>query len=78
MAEIPYEIQVFAVALVASLVIGLPVRIAGWRASVIAVRGFWRLTRRYRIWILLIALAGMIAGLWSFESIRGLVFGWWS
>lgn len=78
MAEIPYEIQIFAVALVASLVIGLPVRIAGWRASVIAVRGFWRLTRRYRIWILLIALAGMIAGLWSFESIRGLVFGWWS
>lgn len=78
MAEIPYEIQVFAVALVASLVIGLPVRIAGWRASVMAVRGFWRLTRRYRIWILLIALAGMIAGLWSFESIRGLVFGWWS
>jgi len=45
---------------------------------VMAVRGFWRLTRRYRIWILLIALAGMIAGLWSFESIRGLVFGWWS
>jgi hypothetical protein len=78
MAEIPYEIQIFAVALVASLVIGLPVRIAGWRASVIAVRGFWRLTRRYRIWILLIALAGMIAGLWNFESIRGLVFGWWS
>ncbi|GGG89559.1 hypothetical protein GCM10007420_00730 [Glycocaulis albus] len=78
MAEIPYEIQIFAVALVASLVIGLPVRIAGWRASVMAVRGFWRLTRRYRIWILLIALAGMIAGLWSFESIRGLVFGWWS
>ncbi|MGY6661199.1 MAG: hypothetical protein ACXIVO_02665 [Glycocaulis sp.] len=78
MAAIPYEVQIFAVALVTSLVIGLPVRIAGWRASVIAVRGVWRLTRRYRIWIFLIALAGMLAGLWSFESIRGLVFGWWN
>ena len=78
MAAIPYEVQIFAVALLTSLVIGLPVRIAGWRASVIAVRGVWRLTRRYRIWIFLIALAGMLAGLWSFESIRGLVFGWWN
>jgi hypothetical protein len=77
MTALPPELQVFAIALVTSLVIGLPVRIAGWRASVIAVRGFWRLTRRYRIWIFLIALVGMLAGLWSFESIRGLVFGWW-
>lgn len=78
MAAIPYEIQVFAIALVASLAIGLPVRIAGWRATVLAVRGFWRLTRRYRIWIFLIAIIGMLAGLWTFDSIRGLVFGWWN
>lgn len=78
MAEIPNEIQIFAVALVASLVIGLPVRIAGWRASVLAVRGVWRLTRRYRMWIFLIAIIGMLAGAWSFESVRGIVFGWWN
>ncbi|MGP1275765.1 MAG: hypothetical protein ACQRW7_10130 [Caulobacterales bacterium] len=78
MAALPYEVQLFAITLVASLVIGLPVRIAGWRASVLAVQTVWRLTRRYRFWIFLIAIIGMLAGLWTFDSIRGLVFGWWS
>ncbi len=78
MAALPPELQVFAIALAASLIIGLPVRIVGWRASVIAVRGTWRLSRRYRFWIILIALIGVLAGAWSFESIRGLVFGWFS
>ncbi|MFN3835363.1 MAG: hypothetical protein ACK4NO_05635 [Glycocaulis sp.] len=76
MAALPPELQLFAIALAASLVIGLPVRIVGWRASVLAVSAVWRLTRRYRFWILLIALAGVLAGAWSFESVRGLVFGW--
>ncbi|MCH8520993.1 hypothetical protein [Glycocaulis sp.] len=76
MAALPPELQVFAIALAASLIIGLPVRIVGWRASVIAARGVWRLTRRYRIWIMLIALIGVLAGAWSFDSVRSLVFGW--
>lgn len=78
MAALPPELQVFAIALAASLLIGLPVRIAGWRASVMAVSTVWRVTRRYRVWIFLIAIIGMLAGAWSFESIRGIVFGWWS
>lgn len=78
MAALPPELQVFAIALAASLLIGLPVRIAGWRASVMAVSAAWRVTRRYRLWIFLIAIIGMLAGAWSFESIRGIVFGWWS
>jgi len=58
-----------------ALVLGLPLRLYGWRATWGAVRLAWRTVRGYRWWILLILLAGAVLGLWRFEDVRELVFG---
>lgn len=75
MAAWPVELQVFIVALAASLVVGVPVRIVGWRATANAVGFVWRLTRRRRLLILALALLGAAFGLWRFADLGALWSG---
>ena len=70
----PY-VQLLAITLAASLLIGLPVRVFGASATLHAVSLGFQMIRRRKFMILLIALVGALAGLWSFESVRELVFG---
>jgi len=71
-STLAFEIQLAAVALAASLAVGLPVRLAGWRASLAAAGLAWRFARARRWTLILIALAGAGTGLWSLESVREL------
>lgn len=74
MTGLPEEIQIAAIALAASLAIGLPVRIVGWRATLAALRIGLGWANRHRFTVLVVALLGALAGLWSFEQVRDLVF----
>lgn len=78
MITLPAEVQLIAIALAASLAVGLPVRLAGWRATLTAVGLAARFGRQYRFWIAAIALIGAAAGLWSFEAARSALFGGFS
>lgn len=74
MTGLPVEIQIAAIALAASLALGLPVRIVGWRATLAGIRIGLGWANRHRFTVLILALIGAMAGLWSFEQVRDLVF----
>lgn len=74
LAAYPAELVMVALALTASLVIGVPVRIVGWRATLAGINLMWRGVRAHRWKILLVLILGAMAGLWSFETIRDIAF----
>ncbi len=74
LAAYPAELVMVALALTASLAIGVPVRIVGWRATLAGFTLMRRGIRAHRWKILLVLLLGAMAGLWSFDSIRDLAF----
>ncbi|PWE18234.1 hypothetical protein DDZ18_01085 [Marinicauda salina] len=74
-AALPVEVQIVAVALAASLIVGIPVRLFGLAATIGGLRLAFGFARRHRFTVLVIALVGAGAGLWSLESIRELVGG---
>jgi hypothetical protein len=74
LAAYPAELVMVALALTASLAIGVPVRIVGWRATLAGFNLMRRGVRAHRWKILLVLILGAMAGLWSFESIRDLAF----
>lgn len=74
LAAYPAELVMVALALTASLAIGVPVRIAGWRATLAGFNLMRRGVRAHRWKILLVLVLGAMAGLWSFDSIRDLAF----
>jgi len=74
LADYPAELVMVALALTASLVIGVPVRIAGWRATLAGFTLLRRGVRAHRWKILLVLILGAMAGLWRFDSIRDLAF----
>lgn len=61
--------------LAGALLLGVPLRLFGWRAVWGGFRAFLGFLRRYRWRVLLILIIGAIAGLWTFEDARQLVFG---
>lgn len=67
--------QLLAITLAASLLIGLPVRVFGASATLQGISLGFRFIRRRRLMILFVGLIGALAGLWSFESIREIIFG---
>ena len=58
-----------------ALALGLPLRLYGWKATWGPIGLVWRTLRGYRVWILLILLAGAAFGLWRFDDERALSFG---
>ena len=74
-AALPVEVQIVAVALAASLVVGVPVRLFGLSATIGGLRLAFGFARRHRFTVLVIALIGAGAGLWTFESIREVIGG---
>lgn len=74
MTGLPEEVQIAAIALAASLAIGLPVRIAGWRAALAGLRIGFGWARRHKVMLFLAGSLGAIAGLWSFEQVRSVIF----
>ncbi|KAA5804013.1 hypothetical protein F1654_09525 [Alkalicaulis satelles] len=74
LAEYPAELVMIALALTASLVVGLPVRIVGWRATLAGFGLVRRGLRAHRWKILLVLVIGSLAGLWRFDSVRDLAF----
>lgn len=70
------ELGVIAgLSLLGALALGVPLRLFGWRAVWGGFRAFLGFLRRHRWRALLILLIGAIAGLWSFDSARELLFG---
>ncbi|WBQ12215.1 hypothetical protein L2D00_10210 [Hyphomonadaceae bacterium BL14] len=74
LAAYPAELVMVALALTASLAIGVPVRIVGWRATLAGFNLMRRGIRAHRWKILLVLVLGAMAGLWSFDTIRDLAF----
>lgn len=60
---------------VGSLALGVPLRLFGWRAVLTGVRTGLTVIRGHRWKFLLVLLIGAAAGLWSFDTVRELVFG---
>ncbi|OAB60455.1 hypothetical protein AY599_28720 [Leptolyngbya valderiana BDU 20041] len=58
-----------------ALALGVPLRVFGWRATWTGVRAGLGWIRRHRWWALLTLLAGAVAGLWTFDDARALLFG---
>lgn len=69
------EMQIVALALAASLAVGLPVRLLGAGTTVSLVVFAARFARHHKFALLAFAAAGSLAGLWSFESVRELIAG---
>lgn len=69
------ELQIVALALAASLAVGLPVRVLGAGTTVNLVIGLSRFVRHRRLALGALALAGGLGGAWSLESVRDLVTG---
>jgi len=61
--------------LLGALALGVPLRLFGWRAVWEGFRATLRFLRRHRWRALLILLVGAIAGLWTFDAVRQLLFG---
>lgn len=68
------EMQIVALALAASLAVGLPVRLLGAGTTVSLLLFATRFARHHKFALLGLAAAGSLAGLWSFESVRELIF----
>lgn len=60
--------------LVAALGLGVPLRLFGWRGVWNGALAGLAFLRRYRWRLLSLLVAGAIAGLWTFEDVRSLVF----
>lgn len=58
-----------------SLALGVPLRLFGWRAVLAGVRTGLAFIRSHRWKLLLILLIGAAAGLWNFDTVRELAFG---
>ncbi|MFW5661702.1 MAG: hypothetical protein ACOC05_09995 [Oceanicaulis sp.] len=70
------ELAIIAgLSLAGAIALGLPIRLFGWRPVWDAFRAVLRFARRHRWTALLILLVGAIAGLWTFDSVRSLLFG---
>lgn len=76
MTSLPAEVLVVAVALAASLALGVPVRLVGLRATLRGIGYGLGYARRHKFALLLLAVIGAGAGLWTFDNVRELVFGW--
>ena len=74
LAAYPAELVMVALALTASLALGIPVRVVGWRATLAGIQLMWRGVRGHRWKILAVLILGAMAGLWSFETIRDVAF----
>ena len=70
------ELAVIAgLSIAGALALGVPLRLFGWRATWNGVRAGLGWVRRHRWWALLILIVGAVAGLWTFDDARALVFG---
>ncbi|MFW5661578.1 MAG: hypothetical protein ACOC05_09345 [Oceanicaulis sp.] len=58
-----------------SLALGVPLRLFGWKVVWGSGRNALGWIRRHRFLALLVLVIGALAGLWTFDSIRDLVFG---
>lgn len=75
MTALAPEIQIVALALAASLALGLPVRVlgAGTTLSLLITAG--RVLRRRRLALAGLAIAGSLGGAWTLDSVRELASG---
>lgn len=76
METLPAGVLAAAIALAASLALGIPVRLVGLRATLRGIGHGLGYARRHKFMILLLAVIGAAAGLWTFENARQLAFGW--
>ena len=76
MLAVPDEILVAAIALVASLSLGIPVRLVGLRETFSALGAMLAALNRRKFTLLLLGLIGALAGLWRFDQVRAIFFGW--
>ncbi len=81
MTALPNEILLFAIALGASLALGLMARLATANGAAGGWRLIFTLVRRRWLIVLAILTAGAVLGLWSFADVRGALFdmlgGFW-
>ena len=64
--------------IIGALALGLPLRLFGWKVVWASVLAAWRFARGHRWKILLVLLIGAAFGLWSFETVRDMIFGLWA
>ena len=76
MSAVPDEVVIAAIALVASLSLAIPVRLVGLRETVSALGAMLAALNRRKFTLLLLGVIGALAGLWRFDQVRALFFGW--
>lgn len=64
--------------IIGALALGLPLRLFGWRVVWASFLAALRFARGHRWKILLVLLIGAAFGLWSFETVREMIFGLWT
>ena len=70
------ELAIIAgLSIVGAMALGIPLRVFGWRATWNGFRAVLRWIRRHRWWALLTLIVGAVAGLWTFEDARAVLFG---
>lgn len=74
METLPPEVQTFAIALAASLALGVPVRLFGARATFAGLRATARFFGRRKRLATGVVLLGAAGGLWSMQAVRDLVY----
>lgn len=75
MTELAPELQIAALALAASLAVGLPVRVLGAGTTVGLLVTAGRVLRRRRLALAGLAIAGGLGGAWSLDAVRELATG---
>jgi hypothetical protein len=74
MAALPSEILIFAIALIASLVLGVMARFATADGTAAGYRFVFNLFRRRWLIVLIVMVIGAGLGLWTFDDVRRALF----